>query len=41
MLGMGFAAFRDVGSFFKYATADDAGTTNPVAEAVSWVHRAR
>ncbi len=37
VLGMGFAAFRDVGSFFKYAAADDAGTANPLAEAVSWV----
>ncbi len=31
VLGVGFAAWRDVGSFFKYASADDAGTANPVA----------
>lgn len=31
VLGMGFAAWRDVGQFFKTATGDDAGTANPVA----------
>ena len=31
VLGAGFAAFRDVGSFFRYATRDDAGTPNPLA----------
>ncbi len=31
VLGAGTAAFRDVGSFFRYATADDFGTPNPVA----------
>ena len=31
VLGVGFAAWRDVGSFFKYASADDSGTPNPVA----------
>ncbi len=36
VLGIGFAAFRDVGSFFRYARQDDAGTANPVAGAVSW-----
>jgi hypothetical protein len=36
VLGVGFAAFRDVGSFFKYAAQDDAGTPNPVAGGVSW-----
>jgi hypothetical protein len=30
-LGIGFAAWRDLGSFFKYAAADDAGTPNPLA----------
>ncbi|SDH96388.1 alpha/beta hydrolase domain-containing protein [Propionivibrio dicarboxylicus] len=34
VLGIGFAAFRDVGQFFKTATADDIGTPNPVAGAV-------
>jgi hypothetical protein len=31
ILGIGFAAWRDVASFFKYADKDDAGTPNPVA----------
>jgi hypothetical protein len=36
VLGVGTAAFRDVQSFFRYATADDAGTPNPVAGKVRW-----
>ena len=36
VLGIGFAAFRDLGSFFKNAAADDDGTPNPVA-GVHWV----
>jgi hypothetical protein len=36
VLGIGFAAFRDVGSFFKNAAQDDVGTPNPVAGGVSW-----
>jgi hypothetical protein len=36
VLGIGFAAFRDVGTFFRYASQDDAGTPNPVAGGVSW-----
>ncbi len=35
VLGAGFAAWRDVGQFFKTAAADDAGTPNPVANQVS------
>ena len=35
VLGMGFAAFRDVGSFFKNALEDDSGTPNPLAGQVS------
>jgi hypothetical protein len=31
VLGVGVAAFRDVGSFFKYATQDDFGNANPIA----------
>ena len=31
VLGAGFAAWRDVGHFFKTARADDAGTPNPLA----------
>ena len=30
-LGIGFAAWRDVGSFFRNARADDTGTANPLA----------
>ena len=36
VLGAGTAAFRDVQSFFRYASADDFGTPNPVAGAVKW-----
>ncbi len=36
VLGVGFAAWRDVGSFFKHAFADDVGTPNPVAGRISW-----
>ena len=36
VLGIGMAAFRDVGSFFRNATQDEAGTPNPVADSVSW-----
>lgn len=35
LLGVGFAAWRDVGQFFKTATQDDAGTPNPVAQRVT------
>ena len=34
-LGIGFAAWRDLGQFFKTAKADDSGTPNPVAGMVS------
>jgi Alpha/beta hydrolase domain len=34
-LGIGFAAWRDVGVFFKTAKADDAGTPNPIAGMVT------
>ena len=36
VLGIGFAAFRDVATFFKNARQDDSGTPNPVAGNVSW-----
>ena len=39
VLGVGIAAFRDVGSFFKYAAADDVGTPNPLAGAHHVVDR--
>ncbi len=35
VLGVGVAAFRDVGSFFKYATQDDFGNANPIAGRVN------
>jgi len=34
-LGIGFAAWRDLGAFFKYAQQDDAGTPNPIAGKIS------
>jgi len=34
VLGAGTAAFRDVQSFFRYETADDSGTPNPVANGI-------
>jgi hypothetical protein len=34
VLGIGFAAWRDLGQFFKTAAADDFGRANPVAGAV-------
>lgn len=37
VLGIGFAAFRDVGTFFKYELEDDEGTPNPLADQVSWI----
>ena len=33
--GIGFAAWRDVASFFKRSTADDAGLPNPIAKGVN------
>ena len=37
VLGIGFAAFRDLAAFFKHASTDDAGTANPVGGGVRWV----
>ena len=36
VLGVGIAAFRDVGSFFRYSAADDVGIANPVAARINW-----
>ena len=36
VLGVGYAAFRDVGTFFKNAKVDDAGTANPLAGGIAW-----
>ena len=41
ILGIGFAAWRDVASFFKYADKDDAGTPNPLARPRELEHHAR
>ena len=35
VLGIGFAATRDIVSFFRHARADAAGTPNPVANAIT------
>jgi Alpha/beta hydrolase domain len=37
VLGIGFAAIRDVGAFFRFADKDDVGTANPIAGKVRWV----
>jgi hypothetical protein len=37
ILGIGMAAMRDVISFFRYETQDDAGTKNPIAGQIKWV----
>ena len=36
LLGVGIAAFRDVNAFFRYSTADDVGTANPLAGKIRW-----
>ena len=36
VLGIGFAATRDINSFFRYEKKDDLGTPNPVGGAVRW-----
>ena len=37
VLGMGFAATRDINAFFRHADQDDAGTANPVANHIAHV----
>ena len=37
VLGIGYAAFRDVASFFRHAKQDEQGTPNPIAGSVSWI----
>ena len=37
VLGIGFAATRDIVSFFRHAEKDEAGTPNPVAKRISYV----
>jgi hypothetical protein len=36
VLGIGFAAFRDIASFFRNKVQDDSGTRNPLAGEVRW-----
>ena len=36
VLGIGFAATRDLNSFLRYAEKDDEGNANPVAKKISW-----
>ena len=36
ILGIGFAAWRDLASFLKYADTDDAGTPNPLAGRIKY-----
>jgi hypothetical protein len=36
VLGIGFAATRDLNAFFHYAAGDDSGTANPVARKISF-----
>ena len=36
VLGIGFAATRDLNSFFRYEMKDDGGVANPVAGAIRW-----
>ncbi|MEN2746762.1 alpha/beta hydrolase domain-containing protein [Sphingomonas sp. T9W2] len=36
VLGIGFAAVRDLNSFFRHSAVDDAGTANPVAGKIRW-----
>src|SRR2546427_240353 len=37
VLGVGFAAFRDVAAFFRNEAKDDFGTANPLAGRIKWV----
>ena len=36
VLGIGYAATRDLNSFLRYAAKDDTGTANPVAGRIRW-----
>jgi len=36
--GLGFAAIRDLASFFRSAKADEAGTANPLAGAIQYIY---
>lgn len=37
VMGIGYAATRDLNSFLRYADKDDSGTPNPVAKKIQWV----
>src|SRR5262249_47551260 len=36
VLGIGYAATRDLNSFLRYAAQDETGTPNPVAKEIKW-----
>jgi hypothetical protein len=36
VMGIGYAATRDLNSFLRYAEKDDMGTPNPVAKKITW-----
>ena len=36
VLGIGYAATRDINAFFRHAEKDDSGTPNPVAKQIRW-----
>jgi hypothetical protein len=36
VLGIGYAATRDLNSFLRYADKDEAGNANPVAKSIKW-----
>ena len=36
MLGIGYAATRDLNSFLRYADKDETGAPNPVAKQIKW-----
>jgi len=36
VMGLGLAAIRDVGSFLRHASTDDAGAPNPLAGEIKW-----
>ena len=38
VMGLGFAAIRDVGSFFRFADKDDKGVANPLKGQIKYAH---
>src|SRR6185369_16930287 len=37
VLGVGYAAFRDIASFLRYETKDASNNPNPIAGSIKWV----